>query len=166
MRPIGSQAIIRGQITEAEREQSVLGRLGGAPVPRGGPSANVRPRLADAEAMPHCSGQIVRTDLHESIWDVEERLVMVELAVGAHEAEPGPDEGPLRSDVVQSRVGDHPGQSMVGGHGQQGDDRLRGVAVAAGRRSQAVADLDAATLWLPLKPIPPTARPSARRVIR
>ena len=73
---------------------------------------------------------------------------MVELAVHAHEAEPGPDEGQLRSDVVQSRVGDHPGQSMVGGHGQQGDHRLCGVAVAAGRRSQAVADLDAAAVWL------------------
>jgi hypothetical protein len=36
---------------------------------------------------------------------------------------------------------------VVGGHGQQGDDRLRGVAVAAGRGSQAVADLDAATIW-------------------
>ena len=49
---------------------------------------------------------------------------MMELAVGAHEAESGPDEGPLRSDVVQSRVGDHPGHSAVGGYGQQGDDRL------------------------------------------
>jgi len=51
---------------------------------------------------------------------------VVELAVGAHEAESGPDEGPLRSDVVQSCVGDNPGQSVVGGDGQQGDDRLCG----------------------------------------
>jgi hypothetical protein len=65
--------------------------------------------------------------------------------------ESGSDEGPLRSDVVQSRVGDHPGQSVVGGHGQQGDDRLGGVAMAACRGSQAVADLDAAAIWLGLE---------------
>lgn len=75
----------------------------------------------------------------------------MEFRVGDHKAESGPDEGPLRSDVVQSRVGDHPGQSVVGGHGQQGDDRLGGVAMAACRGSQAVADLDAAAIWLGLE---------------
>ena len=48
-------------------------------------------------------------------------------------------------------VGDHPGQSVVGGHGEQGDDRLRGISLAAGRGSQAVADLDAAAIWLALE---------------
>jgi hypothetical protein len=89
----------------------------------------------------------------------------VELSVGAHKVESGPDEGSLRSNIVQSRVGDHPEDSLVGGHAQQGDDRLRGVAVAAGRGSQAVADFDAAAIW-PLKPSPPMARPSVERVIR
>jgi hypothetical protein len=84
---------------------------------------------------------------------------VVELSVGAYKAESGPDEGPLRSDVVQSRVGDHLEESLVGGHGQQGDDRLRGVAVAAGRGSQAVADLDAAAIWLALEADPPDCPP-------
>ena len=86
-------------------------------------------------------------------------MVVVELSVGAHKAESGSDEGPLRSDVVQSRVGDHPGQSVVGGHGQQGDDRLGGVAMAAGRGNQAVADLDAAAIWLALETEPPDGPP-------
>src|SRR5271170_4379814 len=93
-------------------------------------------------------------NLRGRIPDVEERLVVVQLVVGAQEAEPGPDEGPLRSDVVESRVGDHLGHSVVGGDGQQGDDRLCGVAVAAGRWSQAVADLDAAAVWLALEADP------------
>ena len=75
------------------------------------------------------------------------------------QGESGPDEGPLRGDVVQSRVGDHPGQSVVGGHGQQGDDRLRGIAVAAGRGGQAVADLDAAAIRLALEADPPDRPP-------
>ena len=78
----------------------------------------------------------------------------MELSVGAHKAESGPDQGPLRSDVVQSRVGDHLEESVVGGHGQQGDDRLGGLAVPAGRGGQAVADLDAAALWLALEADP------------
>ena len=48
---------------------------------------------------------------------------------------------------------------MVGGHGQQGDDRLRGVAMAAGRGSKAVADLDAAAIWLALEAEPPDRPP-------
>jgi hypothetical protein len=83
----------------------------------------------------------------------------VELRVAAHKPESGSDEGPLRSDVVQSRVGDHSGQSVVGGHGQQGDDRLRGVAMAAGRGSQAVADLDAAAIRPALEAEPPDGQP-------
>jgi hypothetical protein len=59
---------------------------------------------------------------------------VVELGIGAHKAESGPDESPLRSDVVQSCVSDHPEDSLVCGHGQQGDERLRGVAVAAGAK--------------------------------
>jgi len=43
---------------------------------------------------------------------------VVELSVGGHKTESGPDEGPLRSDVVQSRVGDHPEETMAGGHRQ------------------------------------------------
>ena len=86
-------------------------------------------------------------------------LVVVELSVDAHKAESGPDEGPLRSDVVQSRVGDHPGDFVIGGHGQQADNRLRGVAVAAGRGSQAVADLDRTTIWLALEADPPDCLP-------
>ena len=84
---------------------------------------------------------------------------MVEFSVGAHKAESGPDEGPLRGDVVQSCVGDHREESVVGGHGQEGDDRLCGVAVAAGRGSQAVADLDAAAVWLALEADPPDRPP-------
>ena len=84
---------------------------------------------------------------------------MVKLSVGVYESEARPDEGPLRGDVVQSRVGDHPGQSLVGGNGQQGHDRLRGVAMAAGRGSQAVADLDAAVIWLALETEPPDGPP-------
>jgi hypothetical protein len=76
---------------------------------------------------------------------------MVEFAVGTHKAESGPDEGPLRRDVIRRRVGNHPGQSLTGGHGQQGGDRLRGISVAAGRRSQAIADLDPAAGWLALE---------------
>ena len=44
---------------------------------------------------------------------------------------------------------------MVGGHGQQGDDSLGGIAMAAGRGSEAVADLDAAAIWLTLEADPP-----------
>jgi hypothetical protein len=96
----GAQAIIRGQITEAEREHSVFGRPGGAPSPRGGPSANVRARLADAQAMPQAGDRSSGADLHGPILDVEERLVIVNPVVGGDEAEAGPDECPLRSDVV------------------------------------------------------------------
>ena len=84
---------------------------------------------------------------------------MMECCVGPHKPESGSDEGPLRSDVVESRVGDHPGQSMVGGHGQQGDDRLRGVAMAAGRRSQAEPDLDDDAIWLAFEADPPDGPP-------
>ena len=84
---------------------------------------------------------------------------MVELAVDAHQAESGPDEGPLRSDVVHSRLGDHPGQSVVGSDGQQGDGSLCAIAVAAGRGSQAVADLDAVPVRLALEADPPDGPP-------
>lgn len=105
------------------------------------------------------SGWIVLHPLGESMPDVEERLIVVELAVGAQKAETGPDEGPLRSDVVQSRVGDDSGQSVVGRQSKECDDRLCGVAVATGRGSQAVADLDAAAFWLALKADPPDGPP-------
>lgn len=84
---------------------------------------------------------------------------MVELYVGPHKPESGSDEGPLRGDVVQSCVCDHPGQSIVGSHGLQGDDRLRGIAVAAGGGSQAVADLDDAAIWLAFEADPPDCPP-------
>jgi hypothetical protein len=84
---------------------------------------------------------------------------MVERVVGTDEAESGPAESALRSDVVHRRVGDHPGQSTVGGYGQQRDERLCGVAVAAGRRSQTVADLDAAAVWLALEADPADGLP-------
>ena len=91
--------------------------------------------------------------------DVEKHLVVVELAIGADDVESGPDEGPLRSDVVGSRVGGNPGHSVVGGHREQGDGRLCGVAVAAGRRSQAVADLDASAVWRAFEANPPDCPP-------
>lgn len=87
---------------------------------------------------------------------------MVELVVGAHEPEPGPDESPLRSGVVQSRVSDHPGQSLFGGHAEQRDDLLGGKAVTAGRRGQAVANLDAAFARLALEFDPPNGPPVCR----
>jgi len=87
--------------------------------------------------------------------DVEERLEIVEIAVGTYDAKSGPDEGPLRSDVVPSRVGDHPRQPVVFGDRQYGNDRLGGIAIATGRRDQAVTDLDATLLWLGLEADPP-----------
>ncbi len=80
---------------------------------------------------------------------------MVELSVGAHKAESRSDKGLLRSDIVQSRVGDHPRESVVGGYGEKRNHRLRGVTMAPGGRSQAVADLDAATIGLALEAEPP-----------
>jgi hypothetical protein len=84
---------------------------------------------------------------------------VVEPSIGAHKAESGPDEGQLRSDILQSRLGDHLEESVVGGNGQQGDDRLRGVAVAAGRGNQALADLGAAAIGLALEADPPDCPP-------
>ncbi len=69
---------------------------------------------------------------------------MKEFTAGTHKAESAPSEGPLRSDVVKGRAGSHSEESVVGGHAEQRDDRLRGVAVAPGRGSQAVADLNTA----------------------
>ncbi len=40
-----------------------------------------------------------------------------------------------------------------------GDDRLGGVAMAAGRRSQAMADLAAVAIWLALEAEPPDCPP-------
>jgi len=48
---------------------------------------------------------------------------------------------------------------VIGGYGQQGDDRLCGITVATGRRSQAVADLDAAVIWLALEADSPDGPP-------
>src|ERR1700721_4322037 len=45
----------------------------------------------------------------------EQHLVVVKVSVGAHEPESGPDEGPLRRDVVRGGVGDPPHYSMAGG---------------------------------------------------
>ena len=56
---------------------------------------------------------------------IEEHLVVMELSVGAHTVESGTVEDSLRSNVVQRRVGDHAEDSVVGGHVQQSDDRLR-----------------------------------------
>jgi hypothetical protein len=83
----------------------------------------------------------------------------MELGVGTDKEESGPDEGSLRSDVVQGRVGDHLGQSLVGGHGHQSDESLRGVTVAAARGSQAVADLHDAAIWLALEADPTDGPP-------
>src|ERR1700691_1088813 len=59
---------------------------------------------------------------------IEKHLVVVALSIGVHKAESGPDEGPLRSDVVQRGVGDHREDSMVGGDSQERDEGLRCVA--------------------------------------
>jgi hypothetical protein len=80
---------------------------------------------------------------------------VVHFTVGANQPEAGADQGPLRSDIAHSRIGDHSGQPVVGGDGQHCDHGLSGVAVAAGRRRQTVTDLDAAVLWLALEPDPP-----------
>ncbi len=48
---------------------------------------------------------------------------------------------------------------MVGGDGEHSDDRFCSVAVAAGRRSQAVADLDATFFGLALEADPPDCPP-------
>ena len=48
---------------------------------------------------------------------------------------------------------------MVGRDGQQGDDRLCGVTVAASRRSQSIADLDAVPAWPTLKADHPDGPP-------
>src|ERR1700722_2956921 len=84
-----------------------------------------------------------RVDRRPSTPVMENRDVVVKLVVAVHEAESSPEKGPLRSEVVKGRVGDHPRQSVFGGHCQQGDDRLCGVAVDAGGWNQAVDDLDA-----------------------
>src|ERR1700677_2608070 len=67
----------------------------------------------------------------------------------------------VRCEAMFSRVVSAitPGQSAVGGHAQQGDDGLRGVAMAAGGGSQAVADLDAAAIWLALEAEPTDGSP-------
>ena len=48
----------------------------------------------------------VGVDLEGSVPVVDECLVVVQFFVGPDEAEPGADQSPLRSDVVQGRVGD------------------------------------------------------------
>ena len=77
---------------------------------------------------------------------MEDRDIVAKLVVAVNEAESSPEESPLRSDVLVGRVGDHPRQSVSGGHSQQGDDRLCGVAVAAGGWNEAVPDLDASAV--------------------
>jgi hypothetical protein len=48
---------------------------------------------------------------------------------------------------------------VVCGDGQEGNDRLGGVAIAPGRWDQAVTDLDAPVLWLALEADPPDGPP-------
>jgi hypothetical protein len=73
---------------------------------------------------------------------VEERLVVVELVVGAHQ---------LRRDVVQRRVGDHPGQSVI--------ERLL-LSVLGGDPKEAPHGADIALEWEIVRPRIGRPRPS------
>lgn len=84
------------------------------------------------------------------------RLITMQLAGGAHEAETRADECSLRSYIVERRVGNDFRHPDAGGNT---DGRLCGVPVAAGRRSKAVADLNAPAARLALKAGPSDGAP-------
>ena len=65
--------------------------------------------------------------------------------------EPGTFKGSLRSEVALVGVGHDSGKPVIGRDVQQGGQCLCRVAVATGRRSQTVADLDASVVRLALE---------------
>lgn len=114
--------------------------------------AGAQPR---ADRAVELAGRRPRLDPRRKIREGRPWLGRAAQSYASDEAESCPDQGPLRRHVVERRVRDNRRQSVTSGHGQERDDRLCGVAVAARRRGQAIADRRAAAVWLALEADPP-----------
>ncbi len=77
------------------------------------------------------------------------------MCVAFDQVQARPQERALRRDIVQIRVRDHLGDSVVTRHREERDHGLRREAVPAGRRCQSIADLNDATLRASLESSPP-----------